>query len=132
MRGLREGPFLPTDADAHRIVSMTSYISIERHVCVLFFAYLPLQTCSDSNQILLAYKSYRTHGVKPKLITRPTLHSVRNSLSVVDSAGLSRTYPRHKGGNCRAGETLAGRNRTIPKLFYHTDIFCITNLRDTA
>ena len=54
MRGLREGPFLPTDADAHRIVSMTSYISIERHVCVLFFAYLPadmLRFESDTSSI---------------------------------------------------------------------------------
>jgi len=41
MRGLREGPLLPTDADAHRIVSMTSHISIETLVCVLFSVYLP-------------------------------------------------------------------------------------------
>jgi hypothetical protein len=41
MRGLREGPLLLTDADAHGIVSMTSHISIETLVCVLFFVYLP-------------------------------------------------------------------------------------------
>ena len=41
MRGLREGPLLLTDADAHRIVSMTSHISIETLVYVLFFVYLP-------------------------------------------------------------------------------------------
>jgi hypothetical protein len=54
MRGLREGPLLPTDADAHRIVSMTSHISIETHVCVVFFVYWPanmLRFESDTSSI---------------------------------------------------------------------------------
>jgi len=54
MRGLREGPLLPTDADAHWIVSMTSHISIVIHVCVLLFVYLPanmLRFESDTSSI---------------------------------------------------------------------------------
>lgn len=82
MRGLHEGPLLPTDADAHRIVSMTSHISIETHVCVLFYAYLPankLKFESDTSSIqILSNAPYFQCGTVYQLLTppayRPRIH----------------------------------------------------------
>ena len=128
-RGLREGPLIATDADAHQIVSMTSQFP-SRHMFVFCSLFSCLQTCSDSNHILPAYKSYRTHGLKRKVITRPTLHSVRNSLSVVDSAGLSRTYPRQKVKieelmKHWRDETQQFRNYSIIQIFSVLQIYVI-------
>jgi len=65
MRGLRLGPLLPTDADAHRIVSMTSHISIETLVCFLFSVYLPanmLRFESDTSLQILSNARCKTES----------------------------------------------------------------------